>query len=405
MKHETSFARPIIIILAAAGILALPSGIAGCAAPPAKAPARDEARARREPRPAEVTYQLARRSFEAGQIDESMRLCREVLALAPGCIDGHLLTARIQLERGRTAEAEAALNTAAGLGQAASDLDYLRGLLCERRGQRADAVGWYRHAYDAKPGEAEYLVACVESMLAADQMGEACELLQKRQHDFDRDIRIQLLCAQALSLTGRSREAADAYLTVLRLAPADPSIREEVGISLLAVRRVNEAQAVLEPLLDLPDNPPSAALVEIWSAALLSAGSPQRAIAVLERTTPGCAASPRLLVLLAQAWLMTDRPANARDAAKQACLASRDSTEARLLLAYACLACNDPDGAVAAAQEIIATRPDDPEALAILERVARPTEGGLARTPRPDVPNHRAGRTPGEIPSASVDTP
>jgi predicted Zn-dependent protease len=386
MKRKTSLARLIVVVPVAACILALPGGIAGCAAPPKHAPAEQQARGRPEQTRARVKYQLAERSFKTGQIDESMTLCREVLALDPGSIEGHLLTARIQLEKGRTAEAEAALHGAAGLGESVPELDYLRGLLCERREQRAEAVSWYRRAYDARPIDAEYLVACVESMLSADQVAEACDLLQKRHRDFDRDIRIQLLCAQTLAMTGRNREAADAYLSVLRLAPADPSVREEVGTALLAVRRINEAQAVLEPLLESGDAPPSAGLLETWSAALLDAGSPQRAIAVLERTAPRYAGSPRLLVLLAQAWLMADKPASARDAARQACLASQDSREARLLLAYACLGCNDREGAVAAAREIIASHPDDTDAIAILERVANPAQGGLARTPRPDAP-------------------
>ena len=346
--------------------------IAGCALPKEKTP-RELARTRWEQMRAKVKLQLAERSFESGQVDEAAQLCDEAIGLDAHILDGLLLMARVQLEKGQTGRAESALDSAAGLGQAVPELDYLRGMLAERREQRQDAADWYQRAYRADPNQVEYLLACAEAMLSIDQVDAAAELLANRQRDFEQEVRVQVLLAQAWTMLDKPREASDAYLSALRLAPQDAALREEAGLSLLTAGRFSEARTVIEPLFTskAAKTPPTAELIGAWGAALIDARQPQQACAVLEKTVDTGEPSYSMLLLYARACLLSGRPVPAVDAARRACRLAPESVDARLLLAYAALTRGDRDTAVSAAQHIIAMHPNDPEALTVMQQAAR----------------------------------
>lgn len=342
----------------------------GCASPTHNKN-KEEAAARWEQMRAKVKFQLAERNFENGEVEEALKLCQEVIALHPEHLDAWVLMTRIQLEKGQAAEAEAALHAAAGLGQVTPELDYLRGMLAERREQMPEALDAFKRAYDARPGEADYLQAYVEAMLALDKMEAALELLLARQRDFEQDVRVQLLLGQALSLADRPREAGDVYLTIVRLEPNDPMIREEAGLVLLAGGRLNEARIVLEPLTRAQAKP-SAVLLQTWAKALLDANDPRGAVHILEGATSRYPQAAGPWLLLGKAYLMLDQPSAAREAARQACDIQRESVDAKLMLAYSCLASGDREGASDAARQIIAVRPDDAEARLILQKARNP---------------------------------
>lgn len=338
----------------------------GCAATPDHETAQQQAQSRWERMRAKVKLQLAERNFETAQIDESHKLTEEVLALDPTNLDAYLLMCRVQLEKGRNAEAEAALDSAAGLGQAVAELDYLRGVLAERREQTEDAARWYERAYVSDPTEPAYLLAFAESLLVLDQLETAANLLADRRQDFEQDVRVQVLLGQVLAMLGRHRDASDAYMTVMRLAPDDVRLREEAGLALIAADRTDEAQIVLEPLLKSKDPPPSVTLIRAVAGALLDAGKQQAAMSLLERGVADHAAEASLWLLLGKARLMADEPAAARGDIERACRIAPDLVEARLLLAYAALTAGDREAAADAARQIIAVSPDDPQARALL---------------------------------------
>lgn len=343
----------------------------GCAAPPHNKN-KEEAQARWEQMRAKVKFQLAERSFDSGQVDDAMKLCQEVIALYPAHLDAWLLMTRLQLEKGQLAEAEAALAAASGLGQAAPELDYLVGVAAEHRERMDDALAAYKRAYEVKSNEADYLLAYAECLLALDRVAEAADLLEARQRDFEQEVRVQLLLAQALSLADRPREAADEYLSILRLAPEEPMIREEAGFALLNAGRLSETAIVLEPMLRSLQDGPSATLLQAWATRLLEARDARQAAKVLEAATSRYPQVSPPWMLLSKAYLMLEQPALARDAARRACDLQQESVDARLLLAYSCLAAGDRDGASVAAQRIIAARPNDSEALLILQRALEP---------------------------------
>jgi len=321
----------------------------GCATP-AKNKNKEEAQARWEQMRAKVKFQLAERDFAAGQIESALKTCQEVIALHPACLDAYLLLARIQLERGQFAEAQAALDATEQFGPTTPEAAYLRGMLAEARGPAREAMDWYRRAYEALPNEPDYLLAYVESMIAAGQTEAAAELLVKRERDFDQDVRVQLLLGQCLSLLGKHREASDVYLGVLLLEPNDPMLREEAVLVLLSAKRVTEAGRAIAPLLESPQAQPSVMLLQSWAQALLDTNDVAGAVRVLQEATTRYPKAVKAQLLLSKALLMLDRAASAREAARQACRLAPDSVDARLLLAYCCLAAGDREEARTAAQ-------------------------------------------------------
>lgn len=340
----------------------------GCAAPTTNNVAKQEAKARWEQMRAKVKHQLAQRSFDNGRTDDALKACQEVLALDPANLDGYLLMARIQLEKGHMAEAEAALDEAAGLTQQVHELAYLRGMLAERREQKSDALDWYLIAYEAKRNDADYLLACAEAMLTMDHLDDAAELLAAREGDFEQDVRVQLLFGHTLSLKGLHREAGDAYLSAMRLMPNDPQLREETGLALLAAGRIEEAQTVLAPRLDSQTDRPSPAVVSALAGALLKANQAERAVPMLEPAAATHTESFGLHLLLAKAYLMLDKPLQALEPAQKACRLKSESVEARLLLTYAAIATGQRNLAVSVAQELIASNPLDPIVITLLDR-------------------------------------
>ncbi len=344
----------------------------GCSQSLKKNPAKEEAKARWEQMRAKVRLQLADRNFESGQVDDAFNLCQEVLSLDPANVDGYLLMCRIHLEKGRIAEAESVLDVASGLGQPSPDLAYLRGMLAEHREKREDACAWYKQAYEAKPNEVDYLVAYAESLLATEDLNTAVDVLTKRGQDFEQDLRVQILLGQALSMAGQYREASDAYLSVMRLAPNNPQLREEAGLSLLAAGRLDEAQSVLEPLIKSAKDKPSVSAVQAYAAIMLQANQPERAISMLDGVAGNDARSFPLWLLLGKAYLTVDQVAKAKDAAQRACKLQPKSVEAQLLLACCDLAAGNRTQAFAAAQDIVAAHPDDPVAISLLQKAVNP---------------------------------
>jgi tetratricopeptide (TPR) repeat protein len=340
-----------------------------CATPP-KSQIKEEAKGRWEQMRAKVKLQLAERNFEGGQMDDALKVCQEVLALEPKNLEAHLLMARLRLEKGQMPEAQAVLDEATGISPDAPEVAYLRGIMAERRNQMAEAIDAYKKAYETRPNEPDYLVAYVESMLSAGQIGVALDLLTRRERDFEQDVRVQMLVGQAFALRGDYRQASDAYVSAVRLAPANPLLREEAGLALLSAKRIDEAQSMLDPLLNSPTDKPSRGVVEALANALLVANQPTRAIAVLEPAATDQREAFAIQLLLSKAYASVNRHRDAREAALQACRLKPESVEARLMLAYCAMLAGDRDQAIATAQEIVAAHPNDAQAVALLQQAA-----------------------------------
>jgi len=336
---------------------------------------------------ATVKLQLAEKSFEKGVIEEAFKQCSEVLRLDPEFVEGYLLSVRIHLERGEISKAKAALATAEGLAPLGPEMLYLRGLIDERQGQLAEALEYYRGAYEARPDDLDYLLAYVECLIATDQHEQALTVITPKRMDFEQSPAVHTLAGQTSSLLGRYVEAAECYRFAYHLAPDNPLLREEAGIAFLAAGWDNEAIEALMPLAHLQTTQPadgpathiSTSAVQALATALVRKGRPDRAEPILERAVRDQPDRPALWVMLAEVHLRSGHVDRAAMAARKGLDLDPDLPDARLVLAYEALQADRCPEAVDLAQTMIDRNPDDVEARAVLARALERSPGGSAR--------------------------
>jgi thioredoxin-like negative regulator of GroEL len=104
---------------------------------------------------------------------------------------------------------------------------------------------------------------------------------------------------------------------------------------------------------------------------------------LLERHEPLVARSARLNLLRARACLALGRREQARAAARRACDLDAESTDARLMLAYATLETGDAQSAATLASQLLAADPADEVAKAIIDHAAGPNPQGPVHIPLP----------------------
>lgn len=348
----------------------------------------DEAQQRWGQARARVKLQLAEKSFANGAVEEALKQTNEVLSLDPGLADAYLLTARIRLETGEIAKALSAVEQAEAVAPASAESSYLRGLVAERRGQLAEALTCYETAYRMNREEPDYLLTYVECLIAMDQPDKALEVIAPRRLDYEQTPAVHALTGQAWSLLGRHTRAAECYQLALHLAPQDPLLREETGITFLAAGWDEEAVDTLMPLVAShptttqptsgPSAPPLAAL-QALAAALMRIGKPQQAADVLEHNIENCDQVAAVWLLLAEAHVRAGSLDAAEQAADKAFALSPDESQGGLIRAYCALQGNRIDQAIDVAQRLVQRDPKDVEARALLAQALERIPDGSAR--------------------------
>ncbi len=117
----------------------------------------------------------------------------------------------------------------------------LRGL-----GQRAQAVAVLEQASMHNSGNMELAGAYGRALADAGRHDQALEVL-KRAHTPDRpDWRILNVHGVVLDQLGRHKEAQNYYATALRIAPEEPSVLSNLGLSFMLSKNLPEAEATLK---------------------------------------------------------------------------------------------------------------------------------------------------------------
>lgn len=222
----------------------------------------------------QVRYRLAWQQYEASLFDDAANTVTESLALDPNQVDAYVLLARANLELGKPASAQRALEAARRLELISPDLYYTQGVILEQRNQFEDAAAMYARARTTNPTNVDYLVAQAECLVALDRPGEALRLLDDNIDRLDDDGTVAALAAHVAVLLGDVDGASDRYRRALSAqaaarVPSDTPtgfneagewpepiahgvalIAEELGRLLVAARRYEEALSVLSPLLE-----------------------------------------------------------------------------------------------------------------------------------------------------------
>lgn len=249
-----------------------------------------------------VKFRLARQQYHAGQFAEAVKTISESLVEDPSQTDAYVLLAESNLELGKPASAEAALQRAVAAGLQSADLTYMQGVVHELRGQKEEALTAYRRARQSDPREVDFLVAEAECLVVLNRPKEALQLLDANLDVLDDDGSVAALAAHVAALLGDSDAAIKRYRQALALdavraaagassefpmssrashaSPAGAARRSFAGFTSLVSPRSNGSEVPIRARETVID-PDYRLVAEEMGRLLAAAGRCEEALAVL----------------------------------------------------------------------------------------------------------------------------
>jgi tetratricopeptide (TPR) repeat protein len=321
-------------LLAGCGLLL----VAGC-----QQPAHQERQAKAQAHwnqvRAGIKVQLARQTFERGQIAEALRIVEEALAADPDNVAGRVVLAQCRLEQGQVAAAQRAMDQAAAIevtGPARAELEFVRGQIAEARGEHNEALQAYEQARLLDDTRPVYLTSAAQCLMNLRRPQDALALLQENAVDYGKNPTIYAMIGQIALSTGDKTLAEQAFRQVLSTGEFNPVIAEEYALLAADQGRYEEVLSVLAPL--------KAAAGDLSPSATLAAA---RAMLAMGQTEPAKRELTRLLqrnvddlaawYLLGHAGILSDDlPTMVRSAAEAKRLAP-EAQQTLLLESYAML--------------------------------------------------------------------
>ncbi len=228
--------------------------LTGCNGPTtAGKEARNAASVRMNVINAQVQFDQARQSFEAGQFDKATREIKFAIARYPDSPAYYVLQGRVFLE---THQLESALNsfntaikvsgrTADQVKEKSSDRNqpsapkvettlrsdsaspalaeahYFSGIVHQRWSDDTQAYQSYLKAYEVEPTNPQYLLAAAESLISLGQFDAAAELVSPKMAYFEHNAALRQLQGQIALLKGDPKKAASLYAEARLLNPDD----------------------------------------------------------------------------------------------------------------------------------------------------------------------------------------
>ena len=187
--------------------------------------------------------------------DEAEQVLAQLVAIDPETPAHAAALARIKLSRGKTDEAEAALETALQSHPGDTDLLLLSGAAAEMRGDPEAAIGAYDRAHEAAPGDlraanalASMLVDYREDPDSHAQALEAARLLKSAAYPAYRGT-----YGWALLATGDADGAFPYLRDAATQHPEDPAAQLRFAVLRAATAPPGTANGALEEALDLAD--------------------------------------------------------------------------------------------------------------------------------------------------------
>jgi tetratricopeptide (TPR) repeat protein len=309
-----------------------------------------------------VKLQLARKSLEAGRLDEAGRLIEAAVSMAPKEPEALLLLARLRLEQGRLAEARQAIAAATGLHSPDPEVPYWAGVVHERYGERERALQCYTAASEASPNHAAYLQARVEALVALDRLGDALALVQARLDDFDSNIPLRLIAARVCRELGLRGPAAEFARQAAGIDGSDSAIAAGAGTILSWAGRYDEAIRVLEPVVSRPapadragrpETAPGTEVLHALATAWLEVGRNADVLRLLAPVVDGPASDIISAALYARAAIAQDNASAAEAALEAAHRGHSPTPETLLLSAWLALRRNNAGAALRLADEAL----------------------------------------------------
>ena len=282
------------------------------------------------------------------------------------CLERHLSVARSALMSRDTKQALAALEAAAQVDPASSEVQFWMARAHRRRGrlndvhrylQRANQLGisksrilreeWLAMAQAGQMAEAELHLsellfnpnddgpdiceAYANGYLVSHRYSEAFAIVDAWQKDYPKDPQPHVFRGMVANINSSWKMAAEHFQTALDLAPQRDDIRLQLANALLALRNTTEAASQFQQLLkSCPDD----SLVQTgWGRTLLEMGQLDKAREIFAEALKAHPQDFDVLLALGQVELSANRLDEALPLLRQAVLLAPDDSEARNALA------------------------------------------------------------------------
>jgi tetratricopeptide (TPR) repeat protein len=219
-----------------------------------------------------------------GKLDEAREYYRQAAAADPKDPVPWLNMGFVNVETGRTKEAEESLSRAIALAPPGADYlpdaHFLLGRVHQEQGLPERALADHKAAAAAREGFAEPMESAAQLLLDLKRYGEALDWARRAAAIRDNPV-TDLVVAQALDKLDRPEEAIVVLDALLAKDPRLATAIEGRGVMLLRVNRAQEALAAFESALSLQGE--SATLLSNKAVALHRMGRFDDAVAVARR--------------------------------------------------------------------------------------------------------------------------
>lgn len=343
-----------------------------------------------------VKLQLAEHHLAAGRIEEAETVLEEALAVSPSDPKLFVLVTRLRLEQGRLAEARQAVVLAEALSSTDPEIPYLAGLVEQRYGDLETALEHFALAAQMSPNTAAYLMAQADTLAALDRPIDAMQVIQPRLPDFEQDADMRRLASRIARILGLRAPAIALAKDAVRISQNQPTMINELGLTLVWAGEYKQAIEVLKPLAEVklaatdsitlsPDaggTTPSPGVVHALARCYIETDQGIEAQRVLKLLIHSGQESSLTWHLFARAALLTNDTEGAARALAKANLKGATGPEDQILSAYVAMQRGDFESAGAFAQRAVVADQTDPLAHLVLgrasERMGRMEDARLA---------------------------
>ena len=189
---------------------------------------REEAYSRMDAVNAKLVHEQAVSAFETGQLERARSLMSEAIERFPKEPAWYLLMGRILLEQHRLDAAKKTFEYALELNPESSECEYYLGIVHERWSDDEAAAEHYLAAVELRPDRPQYVLACAETLMGADQVDEARDLVESKMEHFEHHAGLRHLLSHIEMLSGDHQAAADHCEAARLLAPDDDGIAHDL---------------------------------------------------------------------------------------------------------------------------------------------------------------------------------
>jgi len=258
---------------------------------------------------AATRYDMAQQQFLSGDLKKALRTIEQSISMKDDVAKSHLLRARIFLELGRLDSANDSISIAMLLDEEFAEAHYYRGIIFERFNRTEEALASFRSAHQLDRSDPQFILATTEMLIESGQLDKAAAMLDRSKGEFELNPAVHQTLGHIHMMRGTYDDAVQSFSEASLLASDDEAILEDLARAQLAASRFAEAEYSFSRLLTSGDNKDRRDLRHLWARCLAELDRPVEARGILREliSEPGGASDIKAWIELGNiAWILGD---------------------------------------------------------------------------------------------------